>query len=303
MNEFEKIPFSVLDTKKKITQSFVKNARALMIVFLLFVVIVVMTTDIHSITVTDVTNLGLEFFLLLCVSYTMYVILVGSGGQSGMSTDVYINAERRAAELKDKILKNGYQDRLNEFCEYYAMEELKSARMHYLALGGISYEEYVEKYAKLGRSELRRLDHLTGLQKKCLIKANSVKPVKITPLMLLGDNRMLRSRNPLGLSPGARKNIAFSTKFFKMALVSVGMSMIALDVILEPSWTVFASVCLKLASVVINGFGGYEDGVNNIVVDTVRYMDNRSDLMTMAIKYAEAHPKRNSLDNSPEGVI
>ena len=84
--------------------------------------------------------------------------------------------------------------------------------------------------------------------------------------------------------------MAFGTKFVKMSLVAVAMSLIALQVILEPSWTVFAEVCLKLVTVVINGFDGRTMGYNNIVVDTVNFTNNQSDLMQQAIQYIDAHP-------------
>jgi hypothetical protein len=75
-----------------------------------------------------------------------------------------------------------------------------------------------------------------------------------------------------------------------MSFLAVGVSMIALQVILEPSWTVFAEVCLKLATVIINGFDGRVMGYNNITVDTVNYTNAQSDLIHQAIQYIEKSP-------------
>ena len=69
MNEFEKISVE----RKKISQYIVGNARTLMIAFILFTVIVVMTTDIKLVTISSITDLGLEFFLLLFASYAMKI--------------------------------------------------------------------------------------------------------------------------------------------------------------------------------------------------------------------------------------
>ena len=79
--------------------------------------------------------------------------------------------------------------------------------------------------------------------------------------------------------------IACSVKMVKMGFVTVFTILIALDVILEPTWTVFAEVCFKLATVVINGFDGHKDGYNNITVHTVNYVNNQSSLMQQAIQY------------------
>ena len=168
---------------------------------------------------------------------------------------------------------------------------MKSARLYYLAVAGISYSEYIEKYANLSKKCVDNLPSLTDKQKAAIKKANNVKPIKFTPEMMLGEQGSSRRRLLLGLTPNTKKNIAFGTKFVKMSLVAICMSIIAFDVILEPSWVVFASVCIKLVTVVMNGFSGYQEGFANIAVDTVNYVNNQSDFMVMAIQYIEAHSK------------
>ena len=59
---------------------------------------------------------------------------------------------------------------------------------------------------------------------------------------------------------------------------------------------IFASVCLKLVSVIVNGFGGYRTGYENIVIDTVNYMNGQIDLMQQAIQYIEATPAQHALE-------
>ena len=68
------------------------------------------------------------------------------------------------------------------------------------------------------------------------------------------------------------------------------MSIIALDLVTDPSWVVFATVCFKLVSVIYNCFSGYQTGYSNIVVDSVDYMNSQIDLMQQAIQYIESHP-------------
>ncbi len=46
-----------------------------------------------------------------------------------------------------------------------------------------------------------------------------------------------------------------------------------------------AEVCLKLFTVVLNGFDGHRDGYNNITVHTVNYVNNQCSLMQQAIQY------------------
>lgn len=287
MNEFEKISTE----RKKITQYIVGNARTLMIAFILFTVIVVMTTDIKLVTISSITDLGLEFFLLLFASYAMYVCCVDGGTSAGIATESYKTTEKRFAELKNQVLENSRYSRLNDFCAYYIAEDLKKTRMQYLLVASIRYDEYLERYAKLSKSEILALTELTKLQKKAIMRANRVKQIRFTPdMMTTMHGKSVFARFSLYMTPKTHKSLAFGTKFIKMSLVAGGMSLIALQVILEPSWTVFAEVCLKLATVVINGFDGRQMGYNNIVVDTVNYTNTQSDLMHQAIQYIDAHP-------------
>lgn len=280
--------------KRKISQYILGNARTLMIVFILFSVIVVMTTDITLVTISSIKDFGLEFFLLLFASYAFYVVNADGGTSAGLATDVYKDSVKRFEELKARVLENARYSRLNEFCAYYIAEELKKTRMQYLVVASIRYDEYLEKYAKLSGREVKALTELTELQKRAVIKANRVKQIRFTPDMLTtmqGKNAF--ARFALSVTPKMYKNFAFGTKFIKMSFVAVAMSLIALQVILEPSWTVFAEVCMKLVTVVLNGFDGRTMGYNNIVIDTVKFTDTQSDLMHQAIQYIDSHPLTN----------
>jgi len=280
--------------KRKISQYILGNARTLMIVFILFSVIVVMTTDIKLVTISSIKDFGLEFFLLLFASYAFYVVNADGGTSAGLATDVYKESVKRFEEHKAQLLANDRYSRLNEFCTYYIAEELKKARMRHLVIAGIGYDEYLEKYAKLSKREIEVLPELTELQKKAITKANKVRQIRFTPDMMTSmQGKNAFARFALSITPKMYKRFAFGTKFINMSLVAVFMSLIALQVILEPSWTVFAEVCMKLVTVVLNGFDGRTMGYNNIVIDTVMFTDTQSDLMLQAIHYIDSHPLTN----------
>lgn len=287
MNELEKISLE----RRKLSQYLISNARTLMIAFILFSVIVIMTTDIKLVSITSIKDIGLEFFLLLFASYAMYVCCADGGTSAGLATDVYKGAVNRFTDLKNQLLENARYSRLNEFCAFYIAEELKKTRTQYLLVASIDYDEYLEKYSKLSRSELEQHSELTKLQRKAIARANRVRQIRFTPDMMTAmQGKSIFTRFALYVTPKAHRTFAFSTKFVKMSFVAVGMSLIALQIILEPSWTVFAEVCMKLVTVVVNGFDGRTMGYNNIVVDTVNYTNTQSDLMKQAIQYIDAHP-------------
>lgn len=284
MDNFEVIAIE----RNKISRLILGNARILMMVFILFTVVVVMTTDIRFVTIASLRDLGLEFFILLFGSYGMYICCTDGGIKNGFSTDVYKNSIKRFSELRERI-ESTMLTRMSDFCTHYIDEELRKTRMQYLSVVCIPYDEYLEKYVKLGKAEIDALTDITSAQKKAIKKANNVRRIKLTPEMIMTQGKTIHTRSALAASPETMKNIAFGVKLFKMSFVSICMSLIALDIILEPSWTVFAEVCLKLATVVINGFDGHKDGYNNITVHTVNFVNNQSALMQRAIQYAEAN--------------
>jgi hypothetical protein len=275
--------------RKKLSQYILGNARTLMIVFILFTVVVVMTTDIKLVTISSVTDLGLEFFILLFASYGMYICCADDGASKGYASEAYKKAVDKFDGLKDQIVES-WLTRMNDFCVYYVDEELRKTRMQYLSVVCIPYDVYIEKYVKLSTKEIKILTDLKASQKKAIIKANKVSRIKLTPEMIMTLGRTVRSRSALSLTPETIKNITFGKKVVKMSAISICMSMVALDIIIQPSWTVFAEVCLKLATVVINGFDGYREGFSNITTHTVNYVNNQSSLMQQAIQYCKAHP-------------
>lgn len=287
MNNFEQIP-----ERKKLSQYILGNARTLIIVLILFTVIVVMTTDIRLVTISSITDLGLDFFLLLFASYGMYICCADGGVNAGYSAAIYKDSVARFDELKKKI-EGSMLTRMNEFCTHYVDEELRKMRMQYLSVVCIPYDVYIEKYVSLGKKEIDALPELKKGQKKAINKANKVKRMKLTPERIMTLGKTIHTRSVLAITPDAMKNIAFGKKIVKMSFISICMSMIALDVIMQPNWTVFASVCLKLVAVVINGFDGHKEGFANITVHTVNYVNNQSSLMQQAIQYIEAHPTTN----------
>ena len=276
----------ITSERKRISQYIFTNTRPFLIAFILFTVIVVMTTDIRLVTISSLTDLGLEFFILLFCSYGMYICCTDGGVKNGYATDIYKSTVKRYDELKNKI-QESCLTRMNDFCAHYIAEELKQMRMQYLSAACITYEVYLDKYAKLGGKDINELTDLTSLQKKAVKKANRIRPIKLTPEMILSQGKTWHYRSALAATPGTMKNVAFTVKIFKMSFISICMPLIALDVIMEPSWIVFAEVCLKLFTVVLNGFDGHKDGYNNITVHTVNFMNAQSSLMQEALLFAD----------------
>ena len=288
---FEQAVVSEHNQKKKVAKSLLNNAGIFVGVFLIFAVIVIVTTDIRLTSFEQIAALGLDFFLLLFCSYSMYVNASDSGMRHGLQSELYTSSLDRFSTKKKSIIDAQRQTRLHEFCRYYIDDELKNARMSVLAVVGFSYREYRKKWLGLDAETIENDKKLSKVQKAALIKANAIKPVKLTPEMIMKRGRGSSRRAPLGVKPETKKSINFGTKFVTTFLISLVMSIIVLDMVVEPTWVIFASCMLKLLAVVMNGFTGYKFGYENIVFDTVNYMDDQTDLMEQAMQYFDSHPE------------
>lgn len=284
MNELEVIKLE--ETKKKLAKGFINYGGIFVSVCLMFAVVVIVTTDVKVGSIKDIADLGMDFFLLLFCAYASYISCADSGTRAGLATDAYTETLAKFNEWKDKIVKGNMQVKLAEFCREYILDDLKNVRMSYLAVAGLSYPQY-ETYMTMSDKEIDALPALSEVQKKAIKKANHTKPITLRPESILRHGRGAYHRSPLELSPETRKSIYYVVKFAQTSLVAFGMSIIALEVVADPSWVVFATVCFKLVSVIYNCFSGYRTGYTNIVVDSVNYMNAQIDLMQLAVQYIE----------------
>lgn len=284
MNELEVIKFE--DTKKRLAKGFINYGGIFVSVCLMFAVIMIVTTDVKVGSLKDIADLGMDFFLLLFCAYASYISCADSGTRAGLLTESYTQTLAKFNEWKDKIVKGNMQVKLAEFCRNYVIDDLKNVRMSYLAVVGLSYQQY-ETYMTMDDKEVDALPTLTIAQKKAVKKCNNIKPISLKPESIMRHGKGAYHRSPLEMSPETRKSINYVVKFAQSSLIAFGMSIIALDIVTDPSWVVFATVCFKLVSVIYNCFSGYRTGYTNIVVDSVNYMNAQIDLMQQAVSYIE----------------
>jgi hypothetical protein len=161
--------------------------------------------------------------------------------------------------------------------------------MELLAIVGFKYDEYIRKYLGVDEEVINANQDLSKAQKQAINKANKIKPIRLTPEMILRRGRRAGRRSPLGMDPETNKKIHFGTKLITTLFLTGLMTVIIVDIVVEPTWVVIAGCMLKMIVVITNGFSGYKLGYENIVFDTTNYMSDQSDLMDQAIRYFEEH--------------
>lgn len=271
--------------KNRIAKSFLDIAGAGVGIFLAIAVILITTTDIHISSFEDFAGFTLEFFLLLFCTYSMYVNSTDSGMRAALKTDTYKAQHEVFIKAKGEIIAAKLQARLPEFCHHYIVTELYNSRNAVLAIIGFPYEEYEEKYLGKSDEEIEKCEALTHGQKKAVIKANAIEPLKLTPEMIMKRGRKSGRRDPLGTTPESKKTANLIFRFFSTFFTSIIASMIVLDAVTDPSWGVFVECVVKLMAIIMNGVLGYRFGYENILIDTVEYMNDQAELLREANEY------------------
>lgn len=271
--------------KKTVTKGFINNISSIMSVFIVFVFIVTMTTDIKLNTFIERVALALSFFVFLFCSYLMYINCSGSGRRAGLQSQTYLETVCQYEELKKEIIDKNLQGKLHEFCEYYVSNELKATRAQILANVGISYDEYVEKYQGSDKEALGENKGISERQRKAILKANSVSPIKLTTEMILKRGRAATHREPLGINPEIKRGANYAITFVKLFITCGLLGSIVMEVVSTPSWGMVAQVSLKVLAIISHGVSGYKFGYENILFDTCNFMRDQIDLMRQAVNY------------------
>lgn len=271
--------------KKSAAKSLLNNAGILVGVFIIFAVIVIVTTDIKIADKEQIGKLGIDFVLLLFCSYSMYVNCADSGMRLGLQNENYLNCVEMFELKKRTIIDGKNQKRLHEFCRYYIAKELENTKMNILAIVGFDYETYCEKWLALNKEEIAALPGLTKPQREALIKANSVMPITLTPEMIMKRGRSGGKRAPLGMTPEQKKAINFGFKFVSNLVLALFWTAMVIKFVIAPTWALFVAIVLRSLLIIVNGFSGYKFGYENIVFDTTNYMSDQVDLMEQAIQY------------------
>lgn len=273
--------------KKKMTMTLRNKLNFIVGIFIVFVVVIFSTTDMHLTSAFDWAALGMMFFILLFASYSMYINTSSAGSKAGRETEAYKKVKERHEQLRRQITEKKLQGALPHFCKKYVEEELKNTREAILAEVGINYEDYVAKWRSADKKTVRVTENLTEREKKAIIAANSTKPITLTSDMIFKGDRKKTSRDPLGIDAHTIKTQTYAAKLIQSFAISAVPVVIVLEVTTGFTWATFASILMKILPIVVNAFSGFEFGFKNIVVDTVNHLNDQSDLIEQCIVWAE----------------
>ncbi len=298
MDDFESLTLDLNEKRKKFTKTFMDNLGLVMGAVIVMAVVVIMTTDLRLISPREIESIFVDICLLIFCSYSMYICCADTGTKNGLMSSSYTEAKKKVDDLKRYIVSMRMQGKLSKFCKHYVDEELIRTKTYKLSTVGIDYDEYVKEYLHEDDEDIDKLSGLSKLQKNIIKETKAIAPIRLNPEMLMGGIREKQRRSPLEINPKDSKKLEFAVKFFQISAISLIMSVIAFDVVTDPSWSVFASVCMKLLNVITNGFTGYKTGYDNIVIDTTNYIESQCNVLQQAIQFIEAEEIAESMKAS-----
>lgn len=269
---------------KAFYKNFLNNAGIFLSVFLTLAIMVISNMDISIASFQDISSLSAEGILVLIGTYAVYISCNDTGARHGMITQIYKATVERYETLKTNTINTISDDVLYGFCEEYATKELENTRRLILSSTGLTYDKYVSEWLGKSRKTVNESD-LTNIQKKAVNEANHLKALPLTPSMLIKKDTKIDRMNPLGMSPQSKRNIGFAKKFVLTLLTSALIPVVIFKIQSDSLFVIISECCIILINILINGYSGYMSGYKNIIIDSVSYMDNQSDLLVKVSQY------------------
>ena len=104
-----------------------------------------------TISVQEVT---VEVVWMLAGTVSIGELIKRYSRNRGRNTEAYKQAEASAREKMKRLCDSPYRSRVEEYCENYTENAIKSYRKHRLSLVGITPEEYCDRWLGKGTREL-----------------------------------------------------------------------------------------------------------------------------------------------------
>ena len=229
-------------------------------------------------------NMSLENSVLLVAVltlyyYTMYANAKDYGMKSAKTYKSYTAAVERNNTLKDKIISQKMRSKLPDFCTKYIADELAESRDNILSPVGISLQDFNETYIKMTDAETASL--LNEEQADAVKEAKKLKPIRISSVDLMARVSLNR-KMPLGVDPAKKHRALSITKFVFCIVSAVTAGAIMLEYI-NFSFASVVAIVLQLLPGFVNMYFGFKRGFDRIAVDSVEYLEAKSDILCLFV--------------------
>lgn len=264
---------------KRSAKGIFKNFSILLAIAAMVVLIALVFADVSFVPTFSVRwAIKLVFYLLMM--YILFFSMQSTGVQDGHVQDSYIEVKGKYDELRESIRSDSELEDLQDFCDEYIVKELKHARTKVLRAASIPYPmfeaEWLDNENPLPKTISRK-------KRLAIVIARRLKPVVLTPDMLLNCGSLKPGRAPLGASPSAMLMRRTLVKMLPRTAMTFLVTDFAVSVITNPTWETLITGIMMCFVGVLCAYEGYESGFKNIVDDTVRYVDRQVNVLSQYV--------------------
>lgn len=247
------------------------HAGLLSVVLFAFAILVMVTENLNLDGVFWKKVVSPETLLLASCSYMLYINAYVMGSNVACKTDFTATIENAYAEEVKKIRAKRIEWLLELFCNDYRLRELKHARTEILLCAGFSEGAVADI---LGGKEVDQ-EILTEDQKKALIKAKGLKPIKLNKQMLVNAHNEHIERSPIRSASAIEfeKYRAFAVKL--ITIIISFTFVVSLSIQLKTNFNIETIIytLFQLGLMLISLFGGISLGYKIKIKYTERIQD------------------------------
>lgn len=270
---------SIADTGRKTAKTVLKNFSSIVAIFAMVVLITLIFADV-AVAPAFTWQWATKLVLYLVIMYVLFFSMQTTGLQDGRAQTIYSTVMSKYEELREGVRTDHELESLQEWCDHYIECELRQARTKLLRHASMTYKAFEEKYMD---PEVPLPKCISFKKRLAIRKARLLKPITLTPDMLLNCGSLLVGRNPLGPNPGARRALRSARAMLPRTVMIFLVTDMAISVIAHPSWeTVIMGIMMCFVGLLC-AYQGYDSGYKNIVEDTVNYVQRQINLLSQYV--------------------
>lgn len=179
-------PKSIDATIKQFAGNVAKNLTTIGSVVVIFAFICIFLFDLE---VNTKVTVGLAADAVVsAILFQFFRSFQGEDGRkSGKADPDYIESKHRYEERVKDLPRIG-TERMQDFCDYYVAENLRTRRVKILHPARVDYALYEAKYIDVNKRTVMKDKRLTRKQRLAVVSANKLHPAVLTPdMIVLGD--------------------------------------------------------------------------------------------------------------------
>lgn len=242
----------------------------------------------------DWKEVGVNTVLITACTIAVYLLVRYYAMRKGRKTSVWVQAGERVKERGKTIIESNKAKLIPKYCRAWEDERLKNDITVALAPVGITYEEFMSRYAVLGKRELlEKYPELTAYQIKTVLRAKKIKRLHFDErYFYVNAVTSNRSRAPGGgISTKQLNRLTVARITLTSVVTSLVSAALLRDIIIDFSAASVIKCVIKLAIIIFFGAIAMIGGYTFTSVKETNEMNAKADEIDIFLKWCEENSK------------